>query len=39
MNKIKESIIVRGIAASLQAMNMPTFQNLKDLILNAGLKL
>lgn len=34
--KQKQSIIIRGIAASIQAMHMPTFQNLKDILAKFG---
>lgn len=34
-----QSIIVRGIAAAIQAMHMPTFENLKDLLARFGWKL
>lgn len=35
-NKQTESIWVRGVAASIQAMAMPTLQNLKDMLLKFG---
>lgn len=37
--KEKQSIIVRGIAAQIQAMHMPTFENLKDILAKFGWKL
>lgn len=30
--KFKESIILRGICASIGAMSMPTFYNLKEML-------
>lgn len=38
-DKEKESITIRGIAAAIQAMKFPTFENLKELIKAAGFKL
>jgi len=35
----RQSIIVRGIAAAVQAMAMPTFDNLKVLLSKFGWKL
>lgn len=32
----KQSIIVRGIAASIQSMAMPTYANLKELLSKFG---
>ncbi len=32
IKKVNEVVIVRGIAAAIQAMNAPTFQNLADLV-------
>lgn len=37
--KEQQSIIVRGIAASLQAMHMPTFANLRDMLSKFGWQL
>lgn len=34
--KEQQSIIVRGIAAAIQAMHMPTFANLKDMVSKFG---
>jgi hypothetical protein len=34
--KVKESIIVRGIAAAIQAMTMPVFNNLRDMLNTHG---
>lgn len=34
-----QSIIVRGIAAAIQAMHMPTFDNLKEMLSKFGWKL
>ncbi len=32
----KQSILVRGIAAQVQAMHMPTFENLRDILAKFG---
>lgn len=37
--KEKQSIIVRGIAAQIQAMAMPTIDNLREILLKFGYKL
>lgn len=37
--KAKQAVLVRGIAASLQAMNTPTFMSLSDLLMLHGYKL
>jgi hypothetical protein len=34
--KVKESMVVRGICASIQAMQMPTFENLAELLKKFG---
>lgn len=39
MDKAKEATIVRGIAASIQAMVMPTFENLNKIIGEFGYKI
>lgn len=31
MDKLKQSIILRGICQAIQSMNMPDFQSLKNL--------
>lgn len=36
MNKQDETIIVRGIAAAIQAMAMPTFENLATMLNQYG---
>lgn len=36
MDKVKESVIVRGICAAIQAMQMPSFQNLIDYLKRYG---
>lgn len=38
-NQIKESAIVRGICAAIQAMALPTFKNLSDLLDKFGYNL
>lgn len=35
----RQSIIIRGIAAAIQAMHMPTFTNLQELLAKFGWKL
>lgn len=35
----KQSIIIRGIAAAIQSMHMPTFANLQELVAKFGWKL
>lgn len=37
--KVQESVKVRGICASIQAMTLPTFENLKALLEAEGYKL
>lgn len=37
--KVKESITLRGICASIQAMAMPTMKNLTNLLLKMGYKI
>jgi hypothetical protein len=37
--RTRESITLRGIAASIQAMAMPTFNNLKELLSKYGWRL
>lgn len=37
--KVQQSVIVRGIAASIQSMHMPTFENLRDILSKFGWKL
>lgn len=37
--KVKESIIVRGVCASIQNMSMPTFKNIEELFEKAGFKI
>lgn len=34
--KAKEAMMVRGICAAIQAMSMPTFNNLNDLLSRFG---
>lgn len=34
--KEKESVIVRGIAAAIQSMAMPTFQSLREILSRFG---
>jgi len=35
----RQTIMVRGIAAAIQAMHTPTFQSLKDILAKFGWKL
>lgn len=37
--KIKESITIRGICASIQSMHLPTLDNVLDLFKRAGITL
>jgi hypothetical protein len=37
--KVKESITIRGVCASVQAMAMPTLENLLSLLAKAGIHL
>lgn len=37
--KAKQAVLVRGIAAAMQAMNTPTFMSLSDLLMLHGYKL
>lgn len=37
--KVKESILVRGVASSIQAMSMPKLDNVIDLFKKVGIKL
>jgi hypothetical protein len=37
-NKIRESLILRGLCSAIQQMNLPTFQNLIDLMKQVGYK-
>lgn len=39
MKRENQSIIVRGIAAAIQAMSMPTWENLRDMVSKFGWKL
>lgn len=34
--KVKESIIIRGVCSAVQAMSMPTIYNLQQLLQQAG---
>lgn len=38
-SKIKESLIVRGVCSAVQAMNLPTINNILDLFSKGGIKL
>ncbi len=37
--KIKESVLIRGVCASIQAMNFPTLEHLLQLLNHAGFKI
>ena len=37
-DKVRESVIIRGIASALQAMSFPTMQNVIDLFSKVGIK-
>lgn len=38
-DKVQESLVVRGIAATIQAMSFPTFENLAELVKKFGYNL
>jgi len=39
MEKIKESILIRGICSAIQSMSLPTLDNLIDLLKKVGINL